>query len=122
MVKERIGLTVNLIYLVEKQSTKELFILKMIDIGKEGTEEGIKARKDAGNEFGVGMMICQSCPFIVQYFEMFYHENFSCFIIEYCEGGDIQKQINKGKVFDESVYFSFNLPLMFSTVYYMRQL
>jgi serine/threonine protein kinase len=77
----------------------------MINIGKEGTEERRKAQKDAGTEIDIGMTVGQECPFLVRYYEMFYYKNFCCLIIEYCELGDLQKQLDLKKQYEESVFY-----------------
>jgi hypothetical protein len=40
---------------VEKQLTKELFVIKMINIGQEGSEERKKAQKEIAAEINIGM-------------------------------------------------------------------
>jgi serine/threonine protein kinase len=92
---------------VEKQSTKELFVMKMINVGQENSEERIKAQKEIAAEINIGLTLGQECPFLVQYLEMFYYENFCCLIMEYCELGDLQQELNSGKQYDELVYYFF---------------
>jgi hypothetical protein len=53
----------------------------------------------------VGMTVGQDCPFLVEYLEMFYYKYFCCLIIEYCELGDLQKELDLGKYFEEMVLF-----------------
>jgi hypothetical protein len=36
-------------------------------------------------------------------FGIFYHENFCSLIMEYCELGDVQKELDSGKKYEESV-------------------
>jgi serine/threonine protein kinase len=92
---------------VEKQSTKELFVMKMINIGREGTEVWKKAQKEIAAEINVGLILGQECLFLVQYLEVFYYENFCCLVMEHCELGDLQKELDSGKQYEEPVYFSF---------------
>jgi serine/threonine protein kinase len=98
---------------VEKQSTKEQFVMKMINIGEEGSEERKKAQKEITAEVNIGLTLGQECPFLVRYLEMFYHENFCCLIMEYCELGDLQKELDSRKEYEEPVsyfclfYFNF---------------
>jgi serine/threonine protein kinase len=89
---------------VEKQSTKELFVMKMINIGQEGTEVRKKAQKEIVAEINIGLTLGQECPFLVRYSEIFYHENFCCLIMEYCELGDLQQELDSGKQYEEPVY------------------
>jgi NIMA (never in mitosis gene a)-related kinase len=93
------------IFLVEKQSTKELFVLKMINIGQEGSEVRKKAQKEIAAEINIGLTLGQESPFLVRYLETFYYEHFFCLIIEYCELGDLQKVLDSGKQFEEPVFF-----------------
>jgi hypothetical protein len=95
------------VFIVEKQSTKELFVMKMINIGQEGTEAQKRAKKDIISEVNIGMIYGKECPFLVQYFEMLYHENFCCLIIEYCELGDLQQELELKKQYEEPVFFIF---------------
>jgi hypothetical protein len=44
---------------VEKQSTKELFVMKMINIGQEGTEERKKAQKKIATEINIWLTLVQ---------------------------------------------------------------
>jgi serine/threonine protein kinase len=93
---------------VEKQSKKELFVIKMINIGQEGSEEQKKAQKEITTEINIGLTLGQECPFLVRYVEMFYHEHFCCLIIEYCDLGDLQQELDSGKQYEEPVsYFYF---------------
>jgi hypothetical protein len=49
------------IFLVEKQSTKKLFVLKMINIGQEGSELQKKAQKEITAEINIGLTLGQEC-------------------------------------------------------------
>jgi hypothetical protein len=79
--------------------------MKMISIGQEGTEAGKKAQKEIVAEINIGMTLGQQCPFLVRYLEMFYYENFCCLIIEYCELGDLQQELDSGKQYEEPVSY-----------------
>jgi NIMA (never in mitosis gene a)-related kinase len=96
------------IYVVEKQSTKERFVMKMINIGQEDSEERKKAQKEIAAEINIGMTLGKDCPFLVRYLETFYHKNFCCLIMEYCELGDLQKELDSGKQYEEPVSSSFS--------------
>jgi hypothetical protein len=56
---------------VEKKTTKEQFVMKMINIGQEGTEVRNKAQKEITVEINIGLTLGQQCPFLVQYLEFF---------------------------------------------------
>jgi serine/threonine protein kinase len=92
------------IFIVEKQLTKELFVMKMINIGIEGTEVRNRARKEIAAEINIGLTFGQGCPFLVHYLEVFYHENFCCLIMEYCELGDLQEELDSKKKYEEPVF------------------
>jgi serine/threonine protein kinase len=91
------------IFLVEKSSTKEQFVMKMINIGQEGTEVRKKAQKEITTEINIGLTLGQQSPFLVRYLEMFYHKNFCCLIMEYCELGDFQQELDSEKQYEELV-------------------
>jgi serine/threonine protein kinase len=90
---------------VEKQSTKELFVMKMINIGEEGSEARRKAQKEIAAEINIGLTLGQECPFLVRYLETFYYKNFFCLIMEYCELGDLQQELDSGKQYEEPVFY-----------------
>jgi hypothetical protein len=97
----------NLIYLVEKQSTKEIFVMKMINIGQEGTEMRTRSQKEILSEISIGLTLGQECPFLVRYLETFYYKNFCCLIMEHCELGDLQQELDSGKQYEEPVSYSY---------------
>jgi serine/threonine protein kinase len=66
----------------------------MINIGQKGSIRDV---------FPLG----QESPFLVQYLEMFYYENFFCLVIEYCESGDLQQELDSGKQYEERVFYSY---------------
>jgi hypothetical protein len=85
LLKDDLGSkSANRVYLVEKLSSKETFVLKMILMGKEGTKEREKTQKEIESEVRVGMTVSQECIFLVQYTEVLYHNNCCCLIQEYC--------------------------------------
>jgi hypothetical protein len=47
------------VFVVEKRSTKELFVMKMINIGQEETEAGKKAQKEIASEINIGLTLGQ---------------------------------------------------------------
>jgi serine/threonine protein kinase len=77
--------------------------MKMINIGQEGSEVRKKAQKEIAAETNIVLTLGQECPFLVRYLEIFYHENFCCFIMEYCELGNLQKELDSGKQYEELV-------------------
>jgi serine/threonine protein kinase len=103
ILKEQLGQ--RCIFLVEKQSTKELFVMKMINIGREGSEVRRKAQKEITAEINIWLTLGQECPFLVRYLETFYHDHFFCLIMEYCELGDLQKELDSEKQYEEPVSY-----------------
>jgi hypothetical protein len=70
----------------------------MIFIGEEGNYDQQNALKDASAEINIGMTLG-----VKGHLEMFHYEKYCCFILEYCEGGDLQGQLDSGKHYDELV-------------------
>jgi serine/threonine protein kinase len=85
----------------------------MINIGQEGSEEQKKAQKEIAAEINIGMTLWQDCPFLVRYLETFYHKNFCCLIMEYCELGDLQKELDSRKQYEELVFYFHLLLFLF---------
>jgi serine/threonine protein kinase len=103
LIKRQFGL--RTVYLAEKQSNKELFVMKMIFMGQEGTDERKRAQKEVAAEILIGMTIGQDCKFLVKYFETFNHKNYNCLIMEYCDNGDLQTRLNNKETFEEWVSY-----------------
>jgi serine/threonine protein kinase len=87
-----------------KNPLKELIVMKMINIGIEGTEVRNRAQKEIAAEINIGLTFGQGCPFLVHYLEVLYYENFCCLIMEYCELGDLQEELDSKKIYEESVF------------------
>jgi serine/threonine protein kinase len=98
------GKSLNSVFLVERQSIKEQFVMKMISIGPEGTETRKRAEREIAAEIKIGLILGQECQFLVRYLEMFYHENYCCLVMEYCELGDLQQELDSGKQYEEPVF------------------
>jgi hypothetical protein len=54
---------------VEKESTKEQFIIKMINIGQEETKVQKKAQKKIAAKINI---LKQKCPFLFRYSKLFF--------------------------------------------------
>jgi serine/threonine protein kinase len=76
----------------------------MINIGKEGTKMRTRSQKEIVSEISIGLTVGQQCSFLVQYLETFYHKNFCCLIMEYCELGDLQQELDSRKQYEEPVF------------------
>jgi hypothetical protein len=79
--------------------------MKMIDIGQEGTEERRINQREFESKIKNVFPLGQECPFLVRYLEMFCYENFFCLVIEYCELGDLQRELDSGKQYEEPVSY-----------------
>jgi serine/threonine protein kinase len=66
-----------------------------------------KSQKEIVAEISIGLTLGQECPFLVLYLEMFYYKNFCCLIMEYCELGDLQQELDSGKWYEEPVSYSY---------------
>jgi serine/threonine protein kinase len=53
------------------------------------------------------MFVAKECDHLISYWEIFEWENYFCIKMEYCENGDIQKEIDKGRIFSEEVEILF---------------
>jgi hypothetical protein len=91
--------------------------MKMINIGEDGTEVRKRAQKEITSEINIGLTLGRECPFLVRYLEMFYYENLCCLIIEYCELGDLQKELDSGKQYQEPVFY-FNFFICFNRFFF----
>lgn len=84
-------------YLVECQSTREMAVIKQIDIQNLNEAE----RKEALKEAKV-MEALSRHPNIVKFREVYKTKNGRlCIVMDYCDGGDILSEINK-KAFHNS--------------------
>jgi serine/threonine protein kinase len=114
-------------FLVENQFTKMLFVMKMINIGQESSEERMKPQKEIAPpiyfeqkgfeeptkaqreeitpEIDIALTLGRECPFLVEYLETFYHDHFLCLVMEYCEVGDLQQELDSGKQYEEQVCY-----------------
>jgi hypothetical protein len=51
----------------------------------------------------VGMIVAKECDYLVSYSEIFEWGDYFCIKMEYCSKGDIQSELDKGRVFTEEV-------------------
>jgi serine/threonine protein kinase len=65
-----------------------------------------KAEKEIEAETSIGLILGQECPFLVRYLETFYYSHFFCLIMEYCESGDLQQELDSGRQYEERVFIS----------------
>jgi serine/threonine protein kinase len=101
------------VFLVEKELTKELFVMKMINIGQENSEERKNVQKEIAAEINIGLTLGRECPFLVRYLEMLSYENFCCLIMEYCELENLQQELDSGKQYEEPLSHTYFYIFMF---------
>jgi serine/threonine protein kinase len=89
------------VYKVEKISTKEELVMKVIKLGKEDKKnsKGIEA------EIQVGINLGSSCKYLVKLTDFFKEGGYCCLIMEYCNGGDLEKVLKEGKRIEQPVFF-----------------
>jgi serine/threonine protein kinase len=93
----------GIIYTGIDKSNGELYALKFIHIGGKDSEEREKSMKELNSEFRVGMALSQDCEFLIHYKEILKFKDFQVIVMEYCNGGDLQQQLDKKKIFEEDV-------------------
>ena len=42
-------------------------------------------------------LFCSNCPYITNVFTLFRHEALTCLVMDFCDGGDLEKRINELK-------------------------
>jgi serine/threonine protein kinase len=85
------------VFEVEKQSNKTRMAMKVMKLGKEGTEEFKKNAKAMEAEIKVGIKLGSTCKFLVQLTEFFMEDGYCCLIMEYCSCGDLEQILKKKK-------------------------
>jgi serine/threonine protein kinase len=91
------------VYLVGKEETNTNWVIKFVDLGEKGTSEYKEKQKSLQRDLSVGTTIGRNSPFLMKYIETFEEGRYFCIVMEYCAGGDLQKILNKGTIFTESV-------------------
>jgi serine/threonine protein kinase len=83
------------VFVVEKISTKKKMVLKLLKLGVKGTDEFKKNTKSMEAEIEVGIKLGSLSIYLVQLTEFFIEDDYCCLIMEFCNGGDLQKIFNK---------------------------
>jgi serine/threonine protein kinase len=78
-------------------------VLKFIRVGEKDVKIRETSLKELNSEFRVGMTIGQDSEFMVHYKEILEYGDYKVIVMEYCEGGDLQKVLDSGKTFSEEV-------------------
>jgi hypothetical protein len=75
----------------------------MILLGPKGGESRSALKKLIEREIKIGLVIAKESEFLVSYLEIFESEDYFCIKMEYCILGDLQHQLDIGRVFTEKV-------------------
>jgi serine/threonine protein kinase len=78
-------------------------VLKLMQLGRKGTESRELNKKMIERDIKVGLLIAKECRYLVLYSEIFEWGDYFCIKMEYCNLGDIQQQLDNGKIFGEEV-------------------
>jgi hypothetical protein len=78
-------------------------VLKLIPLGSKGSDHRTEMKKIIEKEMKVGIITAEECLYLISYKETFEWGDYFCLKMEYCINGDIQKQIDNGKIFTEDV-------------------
>jgi serine/threonine protein kinase len=79
-------------------------VLKLIQLSPQGSEFRSKHQKIIEKEMKVGLIIAKENKHLVEYSEVFEWGDYFCIKMEYCEVGDIQSSLDKGRMFTEEVF------------------
>jgi NIMA (never in mitosis gene a)-related kinase len=88
------------VFEVEKESNKKRMAMKVMKISKENK----KSSKAMEAEIRIGINLGSTCKFLVQLTEYFISDGFCCLIMEYCDGGDLEKVLEEKKRIPQNVY------------------
>jgi serine/threonine protein kinase len=83
--------------------TQAEVVLKLLLLGPKGSESRSAHKKLIEREMRIGLIIAKESEFLVSYLEIFETEDFFCIKMEYCSLGDLQHQLDIGRVFTEKV-------------------
>jgi serine/threonine protein kinase len=78
-------------------------VLKMIPLGPVGSEIRSSHERMVRREIDIGLIIAKKSRYLVSYTETFEWENYFCIKMEYCKLGDLQHQLDNGRIFTEKV-------------------
>jgi hypothetical protein len=74
-----------------------------MQLGRKGTESRELNKKLIERDIKVGLLIAKECRYLILYSEVFEWGDYFCIKMEYCILGDIQQQLDNGKIFREEV-------------------
>jgi serine/threonine protein kinase len=93
----------GLAYVATDPDLNTEIVLKLILLGPKGSASRTTNQKTIEKEIKVGMMVANECFHLVSYSEVFEWGDYFCIKMEYCKGGDLQDQIEKGHIYTEEV-------------------
>jgi serine/threonine protein kinase len=91
------------VYVAEDQNSHIKVALKLIYLGTKGGSSRSDYKKTIEKEVKVGIVVARECKFLASYLESFEWEDYFCIKMEYYRFGDIQYQLDTGRVFTEDV-------------------
>jgi hypothetical protein len=90
-------------FVANDPDTHAEIVLKLIQLGPKGSESRRLRERSIEKEIKIGLVIAKECEFLVSYWEIFECEDYFCIKMEYCSLGDLQHQLDIGRVFTEKV-------------------
>jgi serine/threonine protein kinase len=72
-------------------------------MGVKGSDAYQRIMKMMELEFQIRTTLGWRCKYFVQYISQFNYGGYACISMEYCDGGDLQKELDKGRKFTKKV-------------------
>jgi serine/threonine protein kinase len=91
------------VYVVSDPDTNLEVVLKLIHLGPNESSSRDNHKKMIEKEMKVGILVAKDSSYLISYSEIFEWGDYFCIKMEYCEKGDIQSELDKGRVFTEEV-------------------
>jgi serine/threonine protein kinase len=91
------------VYVANDLDTRAEIVLKLIQLGPKGSESRSSLKEMIEKEIKIGLIIAKECEFLVSYLEIFESEDYFCIKMEYYSLGDLQHQLDIGRIFTEKV-------------------
>jgi serine/threonine protein kinase len=91
------------VYVAKDLLSQTEIVLKLIQLGPKGSESRSTLKKLIESEMKIGLMIAKKSEFLVSYLEIFESGDYFCIKMEYCSLGDLQHQMDIGRIFTEKV-------------------
>jgi serine/threonine protein kinase len=91
------------VYVVSDPTTNVEVVLKLIHLGPKENSSRDNHKEMIEKEMKVGILVAKECSYLISYSETVEWGDYFCIKMEYCEKGDIQSELDKGRVFSEEV-------------------